>query len=312
MVDLKQICMVALVLVSVITSAASEHHSSWDYAKNGPATWEGSCLGHSQSPINIVMDKVQKSKRNNRVFSHNYWKSFLGAQYTMKNNGHALQIDLPPDTPYKLKKGQQSYTPLQVHIHFDPVTGKGSEHTVNSKKYFAEIHIVHRNSKYTAKKDIMGNKDGLLVIGIFVDLVKGSSFPSSDLDFSMRNLHSQLKTPNDRTSFAMQLFGKGATRLQKPGTKVKVESFPLAWLLPQVSQNKGFFEYVNYKGSLTTPPCSEIVDWIVITGKTLQVNEKTAKLFEGVMNGGGTLMAGNNRPVQGLYGRKVYGMKGRL
>ena len=66
-----------------------------------------------------------------------------GSEYKIKNNGHALQIDLPADTPYILKKGGKSYTPLQVHIHFDPVTGKGSEHTIDGKKYFAEVIEKH-------------------------------------------------------------------------------------------------------------------------------------------------------------------------
>ena len=62
----------------------------------------------------------------------------------MKNNGHALQIDLPKDTKYKLKKGQKEYVPIQIHIHFDANTMKGSEHTLNSKQYFAEVYKIMR------------------------------------------------------------------------------------------------------------------------------------------------------------------------
>lgn len=305
-----------LVALTFYCQGEKQTHGSgnWDYDKKGPHTWGGDCKGSSQSPINIVTCEAEKSSFFNRIISHNYWKAATGT-YRLHNNGHCLQIDLPKETPYQLKKGQKTYIPLQIHIHFNAETGKGSEHTLNSKQYFAEVHIVHRNALYPT--DFMGKKDGLLVIGVFVDLVKKAvKYSSSDLDFSMKHLESpslqSTKIQNDRTSFAMQLFGFGAEILANPQRERDINAFPLAWLLPTVDRKKSLWGYINYKGSLTTPPCSEIVDWIVVTGKTLEINEETAKKFKGVKNSSGKVMSGNFRPIQDMNGREVYGVEGTL
>ena len=36
---------------------------------------------------------------------------------------------------------------LQMHAHWGDKASKGSEHTFNGKKFDAEIHIAHYNSK---------------------------------------------------------------------------------------------------------------------------------------------------------------------
>jgi carbonic anhydrase len=310
---LKMLCVV--VLVCVVHNVLGGHH--WDYASEGPKTWTGACLGKSQSPININLKDLKQSKTSkaaHKVWFHNYWTVPTGT-YKIHNNGHALQIDLPANTTYRLNKGRHTYTPLQIHIHFDPITGRGSEHTLNNKKYFAEIHIVHKNSKYTTKKQIMGHKDGLFVIGMFVDRVKPVTRHASDLDFNTYQWtrhNAQVKFPNSGTSFIMKMFGLGTKKCRYPGQSIKIKSFPLAWVLPTVGRKGAKYEYVNYRGSLTTPPCSEIVDWVVITGTTLQVSQGVANIFKSVKNGGRRPMAGNNRPVQRLNGRKLYGVKGML
>lgn len=291
-----------------LSFVATTYAGHWDYLKHGPSTWEDNCKGSKQSPIDIDLSKVTKGLNENVFFNHNYWNDVTG-DYVIKNNGHALQIDLPGDTKYLLEKGDQQYVPLQIHIHFDPVTGKGSEHKLNSKKFFAEIHVVHRNFKYTEKKDIMGNSDGLLVLGMFVDRVKDdddSDLHPWDMDYSWSKLMEGadgMPVFNDHVSFIMQVFRHG-TKLTEEGQNKKIPAFPLAWLLPRVPTSYAI-DYVNYKGSLTTPPCSEIVDWIVITGRTLQISEKGAKDFLAVKNSGGTAMAGNNRPVQPVNGRTL-------
>lgn len=56
--------------------------------------------------------------------------------------------------------------------------------------------------------------------------------------------------------------------------------------------------YYTYSGSLTTPPCSEIVSWIVM--------ETPVKLSQEQLDVFTTLLVKNNRPIQPLGEREVY------
>ena len=56
-------------------------------------------------------------------------------------------------------------------------------------------------------------------------------------------------------------------------------------------------ESYRYDGSLTTPPCSESVNWLVMT-TPIQMSADQIAAFRAIING-------NNRPVQPLNGRTV-------
>jgi len=149
------------------------------------------------------------------------------------------------------------------------------------------MHIVHKRS--TLSKDAaLKRKDDLLVIGMFVDVAQ------------------------DTTSPALHQFIEVAKSCPHAGNSLKLDAFPLGLLFPPGKQI-GKFNYVNYKGSLTTPPCSEVVDWVVIVGKVLKITDSDMQAFKGVHNSdhdrlmGGD--GGNNRPVQKLNGREVFGIK---
>ncbi len=60
--------------------------------------------------------------------------------------------------------------------------------------------------------------------------------------------------------------------------------------------------YYGYSGSLTTPPCTEGVSWMVLS-KPLEVSAEQLTAFRAVMAGD------NARPVQPLNARKIYGVK---
>jgi len=56
--------------------------------------------------------------------------------------------------------------------------------------------------------------------------------------------------------------------------------------------------YYRYKGSLTTPPCSEIVDWYVFA-EPLEASQEQLEYWSKILHN-------NNRPVQPLNDRKIY------
>ncbi|MEM7589216.1 MAG: carbonic anhydrase family protein [Myxococcota bacterium] len=71
-------------------------------------------------------------------------------------------------------------------------------------------------------------------------------------------------------------------------------SFNVRDLLPQ---KQGYF---HYQGSLTTPPCTQDVQWYVMTEPVMADQLQIAKLLQSI---GGKP---NNRPVQPLNGRTVW------
>ncbi len=64
----------------------------------------------------------------------------------------------------------------------------------------------------------------------------------------------------------------------------------------QVHLPKNNYAY-HYKGSLTTPPCSENVDWLVLRDK-ITLSAEQLKAFSSRLNN-------NNRPTQALNDRKI-------
>lgn len=101
-----------------------------------------------------------------------------------------------------------------------------SEHTVNKRAYPLEMHLVHK----------LRNGGNLLVLGIFFDTNEVTA-----------------KSDDFLASFWDYLPGPGFIA-PKNEVKAHLSSLPLA------IAGSSFY---NYKGSLTTPPLSEGVTWIV-------------------------------------------------
>jgi carbonic anhydrase len=66
------------------------------------------------------------------------------------------------------------------------------------------------------------------------------------------------------------------------------------------TSNEGMY---RYEGSLTTPPCTEGVKWSILR-RPIAMSPPQIDTFQ-------ALYRGNNRPVQNLYGRRVYGVNGQ-
>ncbi len=81
--------------------------------------------------------------------------------------------------------------------------------------------------------------------------------------------------------------------------EVELEEVDATDLLPEDRE-----EYFAYSGSLTTPPCSEGVNWFVLN-ESIEVSPAQIDQFGALFFGNDDFPLGNARPVQPLNGREV-------
>uniref|UniRef100_A0A671XTI0 Carbonic anhydrase-related protein n=1 Tax=Sparus aurata TaxID=8175 RepID=A0A671XTI0_SPAAU len=240
--------------------------------------------GEYQSPINLNSREAQYDPSLLDVgLSPNY---VVCRDCEVINDGHTVRIilksksvvtggPLPSDHEYELH---------EVRFHWGKENQRGSEHTVNFKAFPMELHLIHWNSTlFNTLEDALGKKNGVLVIALFVQIGKE---------------HLGLKAI---TEVLLDLQYKGKNKI--------IPCFNPNTLLPDPLLR----DYWVYEGSLTTPPCSENVTWILyrypLTISQLQIEEfrrlrshvKGAELLEG--NDG--LLGDNFRPTQPLSDRTV-------
>lgn len=136
-----------------------------------------------------------------------------------------------------------------------------SEHAVEGQERSAELHLVHQS-----------DEGELAVVAVFIQ--RGdqlSDLPAKDLEGYVE------------LSRALPI---------KAGDKVSTEKTINAWsLLPNRTTA------YRYSGSLTTPPCTESVTWLVMTEPITLPAEQILQ-YERLLNH-------NNRPLQRLNGRRV-------
>ncbi|KAJ8954042.1 hypothetical protein NQ318_004343 [Aromia moschata] len=270
----------------------------WGYSRvNGPDTWQShfpDCQGERQSPIDINPIDI-KTLHGNRKLEWRYipenieelvnpgycWKvhvkgegsethpdlpplnqgtiSKIEAQY--REMGHArkvpskrqavvdddtklnllLALEENPITPARQlardsnlnHKTMGKYELEQFHCHWGETDDQGSEHTINGTKFAGELHLVHWNTtKYHSFEEAAKHPDGLCVIGLLIKPGK----KHHEID----KIVAQLKN----------IEYKGQS------TKISIPLNPANFFPYDTS-------YYTYQGSLTTPPCSECVIWIV-------------------------------------------------
>ena len=142
-----------------------------------------------------------------------------------------------------------------------------SEHTFDGDHYDMELHIVHQS--YDQKE--------LAVLGVLFDLEEGGEHPN---DFI--------------ASLKLDTFNK---------TSWVISEIPLMTLINKLDLEKVY----HYEGSLTTPPCSEVVNWLVVHDVQPISTEQLA-LFTNKWMGNATFGNGygNNRATKPLNGRTIY------
>ncbi len=245
----------------------AESNTSWGYSGDiGPEKWANltednfACTGNNQSPINLT----GFTEADLTPIEIDYQQG----GYEIVNNGHTIQMNYKKGSSIKLEG--QTFNLLQVHFHAP------SENHINGKSYPLEAHLVHQNEQ-----------GGLAVIAIMFE----QGIPNKGLEVETDKFGSRkviaVASPNKWLKNIWSVMPSNAKEAHTLNEMVNVID-----ILPKKQ------EYYRFDGSLTTPPCSEGVQWIVMK-KVMAVQSQQIDAFISVLH------EPNNRPLQPINSRTV-------
>nr|AAN72430.1 receptor-like protein tyrosine phosphatase gamma B-type isoform [Rattus norvegicus] len=210
----------------------------WAYSgAYGPEHWvtsSVSCGGSHQSPIDILDHHARVGEEYQELQLDGFDNESSNKTW-MKNTGKTVAILLKDDYFVSGAGLPGRFKAEKVEFHWGHSNGSaGSEHSVNGRRFPVEMQIFFYNpddfdSFQTA---ISENR----IIGAMAIFFQVSPRDNSALDPIIHGL-------------------KGVVHHEK---ETFLDPFVLRDLLPA-----SLGSYYRYTGSLTTPPCSEIVEWIV-------------------------------------------------
>lgn len=256
----------------------------WSYhGPHGMHHWPSyfrSCGGKFQSPIDLSNFHIRRdSKLSEFVFTN--FDSARGVNWLLENNGKTVMVTLKSGDLRVHGGGVlDAYGVWQFHFHWGSNDDWGSEHTIDSRRFPMEMHLVTYNLEYGSVANAMNHSDGLLVLGTF---------------FEISHQNNALYEPLVRA----------LKHIRGPGNFYNLRPFPLQTLLPH-----DVSKYYRYSGSLTTPPCSEVVIWTLFS-ETVPISSGQLQRFRELSSldededGRLMPMVDNFRQIQSLEGRKI-------
>lgn len=268
-----------VILATLFLPSLKASNFSYD-GSNGPSHWGDeykTCQGKFQSPIDIEEKDVTTATFPLLQYSG------LERSHTafMTNNGHTAMIQsFDPDLP-TISGGplNGTYVFQQLHFHWGQNDNLGSEDLINNHSFSMELHAVFWKKEYGSSENAMNHSDGLTVLAY---LYQASDKPNAVFD---------LITPQ-----IPEITPAGSNITIKDGTVLS------KLIAPDVEAAQNYF---TYRGSLTTPPCLEIVQWIDFIQPQFISHEQLA-VFRSIQSSDGSNLTHNFRPVQPLDGRTVY------
>ncbi|KAG8236516.1 hypothetical protein J437_LFUL012802 [Ladona fulva] len=248
--------------------------------KIGPLLWPdeyASCNGDRQSPININLPAaLHLSKEYNLIFKRH---NILPNRMLLKNTGRTVVVKAAWNNGKRptIKGGilDGEYIFHEIHFHWGATNFEPSEHLINGYSFPLEMHLVHYKKKYETIKNAKDYNDGLAIVAYV--------FEAGDVDNPiLQNIIGNL--PNIPTPSS---------------SPVELTPFKISKLAPMFNK-----DFATYQGSLTMPPCSEIVIWILYL-KPLKASCDQVEQFRLIQDRHENLIKRNFRPVQRLNGRKI-------
>mmetsp|Transcript_133639 Transcript_133639/g.236541 ORF Transcript_133639/g.236541 Transcript_133639/m.236541 type:complete len:401 (+) Transcript_133639:136-1338(+) len=257
----------------------------WDYRMHGD-DWEplGDCSGHGQSPVDLPKFVGGRGQTKSLLWFDYYSDPDLKAATVAKliNDGHGISMDLREngmDFGY-VKIGHEEFQASEYLFHAP------SEHTMDGATFPLELQIFNFD---TSQAGSGTGKDGLVGISIFFREGQSNPFLAA------------LRAATQDVAPAWSLEGGGAAFRSISGEFTR--AFDLEGIIPRIDPSKTTAFY-NYRGSLTQPPCTEGVDWWVLS-RPIPASREEIRFLRKAIFTSESMKHGNARSTMPLGNRTI-------